>query len=310
MPNYSGLWTSRQQMQATAASLWPATPGAPTIGTATKASSTSVSVTFTAPSNLGVPAIITGYTVTSSPGGLTGTGSSSPIVVSGLTTGTAYTFTVTATNATGTGAASAASNSVTPTLAIGDAYGGGFFAGQINQSGTVYNLVVAPKSGGETVAKWKTGNTGDSGCDSFIDGPANTNAVDDAAHPAAQFCNGLTIGGYTDWYWPARNELEVCYYYLKPNATANSTSSGSNANAVSPEPISTNYSSGSPAQTSVAAFQTGGAQVFIAAGYFSSTQYDIDTSRGWSQDFNAGGQGTNPDKNTGSNVRAVRRVAA
>jgi hypothetical protein len=88
-------------------------PGAPTIGTATVASATSVSVTFTAPANLGIPAVITGYTVTSSPGSITATGSSSPIIVTGLTAGTAYTFTVTATNATGTGPASAASNSVT-----------------------------------------------------------------------------------------------------------------------------------------------------------------------------------------------------
>ncbi len=56
---------------------------------------------------------ITGNTSTSSPGGITGTGAS-PITMSGLTTGTAYTFTVTATNANGTSAASAASNSVTP----------------------------------------------------------------------------------------------------------------------------------------------------------------------------------------------------
>jgi len=88
-------------------------PGAPTIGTATQASSTSVSVTFTAPASDGGSAI-TSYTATSSPGGLTATGAGSPLVVTGLTTGVAYTFTVTATNAIGTGAASAASNSVTP----------------------------------------------------------------------------------------------------------------------------------------------------------------------------------------------------
>ncbi|MBV5342835.1 fibronectin type III domain-containing protein, partial [bacterium] len=57
---------------------------------------------------------ISGYTVTSNPGGLTATGASSPLVVTGLTNGTAYTFTVTATNTQGTGAASTASNSITP----------------------------------------------------------------------------------------------------------------------------------------------------------------------------------------------------
>ena len=89
-----------------------AVPDAPTIGTAT-ASNNQASVTFTAPSNIG-DSPITGYTVTSSPGNITSTGASSPIIVTGLTNGTAYTFTVTATNTQGTGVPSAASNSVTP----------------------------------------------------------------------------------------------------------------------------------------------------------------------------------------------------
>jgi Fibronectin type III domain len=44
---------------------------------------------------------IVSYTVTSSPGGITATGSSCPILVTGLTDGTSYTFTVTATNSAG-----------------------------------------------------------------------------------------------------------------------------------------------------------------------------------------------------------------
>jgi predicted RNA-binding protein with TRAM domain len=69
-------------------------------------------VSFTAPNDEG--STITGYTVTSSPGAKTGSGTSSPITVTGLTYGAAYTFAVTATNAAGAGSASGASNSVTP----------------------------------------------------------------------------------------------------------------------------------------------------------------------------------------------------
>lgn len=87
-------------------------PAAPTIGAAT-AGDKQATVTFTAPVVNGGDAV-TGYTVTSSPGGLSATGTNSPIQVTGLANGTAYTFTVAATNSAGTGAASAASNSVTP----------------------------------------------------------------------------------------------------------------------------------------------------------------------------------------------------
>jgi len=90
-------------------------PSAPTALTATP-SNAAATVSFLAPASTGGTPI-TGYTVTSSPGALTGAGSASPLVVTGLTNGQAYTFTATATNAIGTGAASAPSNSVTPTAA-------------------------------------------------------------------------------------------------------------------------------------------------------------------------------------------------
>ncbi len=87
-------------------------PSAPTIGTAT-AGALSATVAFTE-STVGGPA--TTFTALSNPGSVTGTGSSSPITVTGLTAGTAYTFTVRGNNATGSGNYSAASNSVTPTV--------------------------------------------------------------------------------------------------------------------------------------------------------------------------------------------------
>lgn len=91
-------------------------PGTPA-GVSASAGDAQAMVSFSAPASTGGSAI-TGYTVTSSPGGLTASGAAAPITISGLANGTAYTFTVTATNAVGTGAASAASAAVTPTAAL------------------------------------------------------------------------------------------------------------------------------------------------------------------------------------------------
>jgi hypothetical protein len=87
-------------------------PTAPTIGTAT-AGGESATIEYTAATK-GGPA--TTFTALSNPGSITGTGTS-PITVSGLTAGTAYTFTVRGNNATGSGEYSSASNSITPTVA-------------------------------------------------------------------------------------------------------------------------------------------------------------------------------------------------
>lgn len=90
----------------------PVLPGAPT-GITAEAGDGSATISFTPPVFNG-GAGITGYTVTSSPGGITGSGAGSPATIIGLTNGQAYTFTVTATNSVGTGQASVASNSVIP----------------------------------------------------------------------------------------------------------------------------------------------------------------------------------------------------
>ena len=89
-------------------------PGAPTIGVATVSSPTAVSVAFTAPASNGGNAI-TSYVVTPYIGAAAQTtvsGASSPISVTGLTTGQVYTFKVHAVNAAGAGTQSAASSSV------------------------------------------------------------------------------------------------------------------------------------------------------------------------------------------------------
>jgi hypothetical protein len=283
-------------------------PDAPTIGTAT-AGINSVSVAFTAPSNVGGSAI-TSYIATAkrtSDGVLfTASGSSSPVTVSGLTA-VAFTATVVAVNSYGPSASSATSNSATP-LAIGSALGGGFLAGQISTAGNGvadYNLIIGPVSSAENSSKqWKILNTTTAGTTSVINGPANSSAMNNVTHPAAQFCEGLTIGGFSDWYMPAKNELEVCYYNLKPDTTNNSTSSGTNTNAVPSR--GSNYTAGTPSQTLATDFQAGGTEAFGIADYWSSTEFS--SQYAWGQSTNNGSQQT-ITKNYYNRVRAIRRVA-
>ena len=192
---------------------------------------------------------------------------------------------------------------------IGEAYGGGYYAGQISTTANsvpTHFLIVAPKSSGETLSiKWKTSNTSTSGTSSVIDGPTNSANMNNASHPAAQFCEGLTIGGFSDWYMPAKNELEVCYYNLKPTTTTNQTSSGINTNAVPSR--GSNYTAGTPAQTSATDFQTGNTQAYASGTYWASTEGSA--TNGTYQSFINGLQGSDLPKDFNFNVRAVRRIA-
>ena len=202
-----------------------------------------------------------------------------------------------------------------PTV-IGQAYGGGFYAGQIGVSGTAtHYLVVAPRStqSGTPGLQYKNTNTavGGGGAASVIDGPLNTSRMvadgNSSVYPAAYLCENLTAGGFTDWYLPAKNELEVCYYNLKPSTDTNDTSSGINTNAV-PQRAS-NYTSGTPARTSASNFQYNNGENFDkdTYRYWSSTEAASDSA--WYQYFKNGYQTTINTKDASRLVRAVRRVA-
>lgn len=112
-------------------SVTPTPPGAPT-GVSATAGNARVTVSWTAPTNVGGSAI-TGYTATSSPGGKTCETGTLTCVINGLTNGTPYTFTVTATNTVGTSAASDPSTAVTPILSC--ATGGDCSLGDIGPGG-------------------------------------------------------------------------------------------------------------------------------------------------------------------------------
>ena len=316
MPSYSGTFTLTAQMQAIAAGTWTAPPDAPTSVVATGGDA-QASVAFTAPAFTGVPAGVTGYTVTSSPGSLTGTGASSPIIVTGLTNGTAYTFTVTATGASGVGSPSAASNSVSPAnpapTVIGQSFGGGFYAGQISTAGNSvadYYLIVGPVASAENASKkYKNTNTSVPGAASVIEGPQNTADMvadgDATVYPAAHFCDGLTIGGFSDWYLPAKLEIEVCYYNLKPT-TANNETSANGINAYAVPARASKYTTGTPAQTSATSFQSTGTEDFLVSNYWTST--DPFASFGFVEYFGSGSIGY-ASKTGAYRVRAIRRIA-
>lgn len=199
--------------------------------------------------------------------------------------------------------------------AIGAAYEGGFFAGAISHTANgvaTHLLIVAPAATGATGTgytlttnkQWKTTNTTTAGTTSSFDGAANSANMNDANHPAAEFCETLSIGGYTDWYLPARYELDIAYENLKPTTTSNNTSWGVNVYSVPAR--ASNRTAGAPAQTSVAAFQSGGAEAFVAGGHWSSTE--ASSTSAWRLFFDDGFQ-FNGFKYTNTRVRAFRKLA-
>jgi hypothetical protein len=196
-----------------------------------------------------------------------------------------------------------------PTV-IGQAFGGGFYAGQIGVSSVAtHYLIVGPKSTAQTQLKWKNANTATSGADSDIDGPQNTADMvadgNSTVYPCAHFCNDLSTGGQTDWYMPAKNELEICYFNLKGVSDSNDTNSGINPNAVPSR--ASKYTAGNPALTSATDFRDGsGSEAFSTVRYWSSTEFSALFAR--SQEFITGQQEYNGKENS-YRVRAVRRIA-
>jgi hypothetical protein len=203
---------------------------------------------------------------------------------------------------------------------IGEPFGGGFFAGYISHTADgnpTHALIVAPRATGATGTgytlttnlQWKTENTTTAGTTSNFDGAANTAAMVTAGiadHPAAEFCVNLSIGGFTDWYLPARFELDIAYFNLKPGTGANSTSSGSNIYSVPKR--DNNYTENYPQQTYVTAFNTS-AEAFVADFHWSSSESSAISA--WNVNYANGAQ-TNFQSTKGittRRVRAFRRIA-
>jgi hypothetical protein len=239
----------------------------------------------------------------------------------------------------GTLASSATTGPPLPTV-IGEEAFGGYFAGIIdtNQSGSIdadddyqtplrYLLIVGPSSieastersgvSGQGNLAWRTSTATVSGASTRWNGLAAQNALASATYPAFDYCNGLAFpdDGGSKWYLPALDELELAYRHFKPNANLNTTGARTldvfpavnwdNGANKSSDPAGSAYTTTVPAQTSLSDWQSGNAQAFAAANYWSASWRG--STPAWRQGFNLGGQGSTA-QTSGNRVRPVRRV--
>jgi hypothetical protein len=186
-------------------------PTSATIGTATDVGtniaygSGSVDVTFTPGAGGG---LVSSFTATSTSGGYSNFGLSSPIRVSNIPTGTTTTFTVTATNGYGNALATAASNSVT-TTSVPQAPTIGT-ASDTLAGGQITLAFTANATGGKTITNYKY----------------STDGVNYTAFSPAQTTSPLTISGLT-------NGQSYSIYLKAVNANGDSSASSA-SNSITP----------------------------------------------------------------------------
>ena len=144
-----------------------------------------------------------------------------------------------------------------------DIYGGGFIASPADQG----------------VFEWGCSGILISGADGTAIGMGNQNTIDiEAGCPesgtAAEICANLTLGGYSDWFLPSKNELNEMYLNI------------GHGNALG----------------------LGNIGGFSGGYYWNSSEYGFigsSTPGAWRQSFTNGSQQA-MGKNIGGNVRAVR----
>jgi hypothetical protein len=126
---------------------------------------------------------------------------------------------------------------------FGEAFGGGYYAGDFVLNGATYVVLVAPKASGETTSVLSSSTNQYFGNDN--DSVYDTNSLKAFGSAAANWVKALTIGGFTDWAIPAVNVMKMISTNLNP-ASANTP----------------------------ALFKTGGTEAMTIGGYWSSSPYD------------------------------------
>lgn len=162
---------------------------------------------------------------------------------------------------------------------------GGYFSGIILLHGTQHRVITAPADQGQFKGQWLPEYKDVPGARSFFDSAANTRAMAEAGSTIAQRAIDTNINGFTDWFIPARDVLEVMYRTHKPTTDDNWIYRGDNPSSV---PVGYPYTHDEPARTTDKAFQKGGDQAFLPDWYWSSTQSS--SYLAWVQVFKNGSQ--------------------
>lgn len=197
---------------------------------------------------------------------------------------------------------------------IGQKLQGGTFTGFNRIRNSVYGIIVAPKITDDEL-ELKLFDTTTSNTSSVIDGVTNTNAMNNTKHPAARYFKNLVVNGFKDWYIPSKNELELCYRYLKPNSSYNqdyvkntyggnlSLPNGTNLSSI---PQGEPYTKTSPTQTIVTRYRYSYGEKFIGR-YWTSTESSTNPEGSLIQGFLNGYQCWF-NKTDVNKVKGVRRV--
>ena len=203
-----------------------------------------------------------------------------------------------------------------------------------------WKIIIAPKASGENASvQYKNATTAaPAECFTLTNGPeataamiaADTSTVYPLAHWAKSLNDsngGLGLAGYTDWYVPARDELELVWRNLKPvtndnyitadryNAAAYTRDANLDDTVVThgtnrhSDPVGAAYTAGNPAQTSVAAFQSSGAEAMTFGSVYYWSSSESSATNAWCQVYNASlpGYQDGNGKTYGTRARACRR---
>jgi hypothetical protein len=195
-----------------------------------------------------------------------------------------------------------------------------------------YRVIIAPKASGVTTVVLKNAYSAlPAACRTLNEGFRATQAMFEAdtstVYPGAHWARGLSIGGYTDWYIPARDELELGYRNLKPVTGTNNhltrpnaqlysyaqdgafgDTSTANGVANNTDPQYPVYTASEPAQTASLPFREGGAETIGTGTFRSCSEYNNNGAWAvWITPLDRGYWDAMGKAAPGATFRAVRR---